>query len=89
MTSGGGGAKILNQVKWLKHVGARRGTAGWLCREPESTAQGGGLGAHYEIGPHKLFIFVVLMMMYLRFPRGYPQNGGFTAAGLLHVLVHS
>ena len=24
-------------MKWLKHVGARRGTAGWLCRKPEST----------------------------------------------------
>ena len=32
----GGGAKIRSQVKWLKHVGARRGTAGWLCRKPES-----------------------------------------------------
>ena len=31
------GAKIRSQVKWLKHVGARRGTAGWLCRKPEST----------------------------------------------------
>ena len=33
----GGGAKIRSQVNWLKHVGARRGTAGWLCQKPEST----------------------------------------------------
>ena len=31
----GGGAKIRSQVNWLKHVGARRGTAGWLCRKRE------------------------------------------------------
>ena len=25
----GGGAKIRSQVKWLRHVGARRGTVFW------------------------------------------------------------
>ena len=29
-------SKIRSQV-WLKGVGARLGTAGWLCRKPECT----------------------------------------------------
>ena len=29
-------------MKWLTHVGARRGTAGWLCRTPERTGYTGG-----------------------------------------------
>ena len=37
-----GGSKIRSQVKRLKHLGARRGTAGCLCRKPVRT-QGSGL----------------------------------------------